>query len=201
MNCLHILPEEYERIKKISFTEDKKFSAYVNLAAVAVAAFLVVIMRIFVPFDIFAPSSSKDVTGLFIKGAVLCVMIFAYIILHEAVHGVFIRIISGKWGKFGFRSGFAYASSEAFFGRFEYITVALAPIVIWGIVLGIVNVLVPTGWFWVIYVVQIINLSGAVGDVYMTYAVMKLPKESLFKDDGLDITVYAKTNESVGEEI
>jgi hypothetical protein len=35
----------------------------------------------------------------------------------------------------------------------------------------------------------------------MTYAVMKLPKESLFKDDGLDITVYAKTNESVGEEI
>ena len=199
MICLHILPEEYEQIKKISFTEDKKFSTYINLAAVAFAAFLVIIMRIFVPFD-FSLNSSDEVAGVFIKSASLCVMIFAYVILHEAVHGVFIRIISGKWGKFGFCSGFAYASSEALFGRFEYITVALAPIVIWGVVIGIVNMLVPTGWFWVIYVIQIINLSGAVGDIYVTYMVLKLPKESLFKDDGLDITVYAKTNESVGKE-
>ena len=200
MICFHILPENYQQIKKISFTKDKKFSTYINLAAFAVAVFLVLVMRIFVPFD-FSPNSSDEVAGVFLKSALLCVMIFAYIILHEAVHGIFIRIISGKWGKFGFRSGFAYASSEAMFGRLEYIIIALAPIVIWGIVLGIVNMLVPFGWFWVIYVVQIINLSGAVGDVYMTYAVMKLPKESLFKDDGLDITVYAKTNESVGEEI
>ena len=199
MICLHILPEEYEQIKKISFTEDKKFSTYINLAAVAFAAFLVIIMRIFVPFD-FSLNSYDEVAGVFIKSASLCVMIFAYVILHEAVHGVFIRIISGKWGKFGFRSGFAYASSEALFGRFEYITVALAPIVIWGVVIGIVNMLVPTGWFWVIYVIQIINLSGAVGDIYVTYTALKLPKESLFKDDGLDITVYAKTNESVGKE-
>lgn len=199
MICFHILPEEYEQIKKISFTEDKKFSTYINLAAVAFAAFLVIIMRIFVPFD-FSLNSSDEVAGVFIKSASLCVMIFAYVILHEAVHGVFIRIISGKWGKFGFRSGFAYASSEALFGRFEYITVALAPIVIWGVVIGIVNMLVPTGWFWVIYVIQIINLSGAVGDIYVTYTALKLPKESLFKDDGLDITVYAKTNESVGKE-
>ena len=201
MTCFHILPNEYSEIKRVSFTKDKKLYKYINLAATAAAVFLVLIMRIFVPFDFVTPSSSGEVEMIFIKCGVLGVCAFAYVILHEAVHGIFIRIISGKWGKFGFRSGFAYASSEAMFGRYEYIAIALAPIVIWGIVLGIVNMLVPTGWFWVIYVVQIINLSGAVGDIYVTYTVLKLPKESLFKDDGLDITVYAKTNESVGEEV
>ncbi len=200
MICYHILPDGYGEIKSISFTKDKKLYKRINAAAIAAAVFLVMIMRIFVPFDVFTPSSYGEVKEIFIKCGVLFVSALAYVILHEAVHGVFIRIISGKWGKFGFNSSFAYASSEALFGRYEYITIALAPIVIWGIVLGVVNMIVPMGWFWVIYVVQIINLSGAVGDIYVTYTVMKLPKESLFKDDGLDITVYAKTVLSEGKE-
>ncbi len=200
MTCFHILPDGYDEIKRFSFTNDKKLYKYINVAAFASAVFLVLIMRIFVPFDLFTPTSSEEVEGIFIKCGVLCVSAFAYVILHEAIHGVFIRIISGKWGKFGFNSNFAYASSAAFFGRYEYVTIALAPIVIWGIVLGVVNMIVPVGWFWVIYIIQIINLSGAVGDVYITYAVTKLPKESLFKDDGLDITVYAKTELSDGKE-
>ncbi len=200
MTCFHILPGGYSEIKRFSFTKDKKLYKYINLAATVVALFLVLIMRIFVPFDFITPSSADEVGTIFIKCGVLGVSSLVYIMLHEAVHGIFIRAISGKWGKFGFRSGFAYASSEALFGRFEYITVALAPIVVWGIVIGIVNMIVPAGWFWTVYVLQIINLSGAVGDIYITYAVLKLPKESLFKDDGLDITVFAKTRSSAGKE-
>ena len=184
MICHHVLPDGYGKIKSISFTKDKKLYTRINAAAIAAAVFLVMIMRIFVPFDFYTPSSYGEVKEIFIKCGVLFVSALAYVILHEAVHGVFIRIISGKWGKFGFNSSFAYASSAAFFGRYEYITIALAPIVIWGIVLGI----------------QVINLSGAVGDIYVTYTVMKLPKESLFKDDGLDITVYSKTVLSEGKE-
>lgn len=200
MTCFHILPEEYEEIKKFSFNENKKFSLLVNLAALAVAAFLVIVMQFFVPFDLFTPASDGEVKLVFIKSAVLCALIIAYVFLHEAVHGVCIRIISGKWGGFGFKSGFAYASSAAFFGKYEYIIIALAPVVFWGVVLGIVNVLVPAGWFWVVYAVQVFNLSGAVGDIYMVYSIKDLPKESIFRDDGLNTTVFAKTVVSDGKE-
>lgn len=194
MRCVHILPEEYEQIKNFSFLEDKKLSRAVNVVAFIIAVLLVVPMIFIVPFDLMEVSSDSEAVGIFIKSGVLCLLLVSYILLHEGVHGIFIRYISGKWGKFGYRSGFAYASSGAYFGKIEYIIIAAAPIVILGIIIGIANILVPSGWFWVVYIIQVVNISGAVGDVYVIYTTLKLSEDCLIKDDGLEVTVFSKTS-------
>ena len=201
MKCCHILPDDYEKIKCFSFSENKKLSYAVNAIALAVAALLVVPMLFVVPFDLLTVSSKSEAMEKFISGGVLLLLLISYIFLHEGVHGIFIRYISGKWGKFGFRSGFAYASSEAFFGKREYVIIAAAPIVILGIVVGIANMLVPSGWFWIVYMIQVVNISGAVGDAYVIYTALKLPDDCLIKDDGLEVSVFAKTSaENINKE-
>lgn len=188
-----ILPNGYNEVKKISFTENKRFSVIINIAALIVCVIMIAPMLIIVPLEtLFHISSDEDVKLLIIKMAVLALSEYLYIILHEAIHGIFIRIISGKWGKFGFKSVYAYASCDTYLGKKEYIIIALAPIVIFGILLGVMSVLVSAEWFWVVYLVQITNISGAVGDVYVTYTIARLPKDTLIFDTGLEMTVFSK---------
>lgn len=64
--------------------------------------------------------------------------------------------------------------------------------VVWEIVLLILNFIVPMSWFWVVYFIQMGNVSGAAGDLYVTWKFSKLPKDILVKDTGVEMTVYSK---------
>lgn len=57
--------------------------------------------------------------------------------------------------------------------------------------LAIINVLVPYEWFWVVYLIQLINLSGAAGDLFVTVRFSKMPKDILVRDYGVGMTVYS----------
>lgn len=72
-----------------------------------------------------------------------------------------------------------------------YLFIALAPVVLWGMVLLVITFIVPTSWFWVVYFVQVMNISGAVGDFYVTVKFLKFPKDILVKDSGIGMTVYS----------
>lgn len=188
-----ILPDGYNEIKKISLSDDKKLFTAINVCALIVAAVMVVPMCFIVPFDsLFKVESDSDLISVIIRMATLAVSEYLYIILHEAVHGVFIRLISGKWGKFGFRSTFAYASCDTYLGKKEYVIIALAPIVIFGILLGVLSLFVSAEWFWVVYIIQVTNISGGVGDVYVTYTMARLPSDLLVFDTGVEMTVFSK---------
>ena len=39
---------------------------------------------------------------------------------------------------------------------------------------------------------QILNLSGAVGDIYMTLLMTKLPEDVLINDSGIEIDIFSK---------
>ena len=51
--------------------------------------------------------------------------------------------------------------------------------------------LVPPDWFWVVYLIQAFNVSGAAGDLYATVLFARLPKHILVQDTGTAMTVYA----------
>lgn len=73
-----------------------------------------------------------------------------------------------------------------------YIFIALAPVVLWGIVLAVINAFVPEAWFWVVYLLQVINLSGAAGDLFVTVKFSRFPKDILVRDYGVGMTVYSE---------
>ena len=190
MKSFEVLPEGYKEILHIDLQKDKKLMLIVNgIAALimvlmlAVAAFVVPLAGLF-DFD--------DPSELMYKMGARCLGSIAYIILHEAVHGIFMRRYCAARVKFGFTGIYAFAGSEGYYCRKHYITIALAPIVVWGIVLLIVNLLVPLPWFYVVYFIQVTNISGAAGDLYVSRKMSKLPPDILVRDTGVAVTVFIR---------
>lgn len=126
--------------------------------------------------------------------AVLIVGYIAYIILHEATHGLIMYLSVKAKLNFGFKGWAAYAGSSGYFDKTHYILIALAPLVLWGIIFGILTAFFHGGvWFWVIWLLQTGNVSGAAGDIYCTYKMLTFSGDILVNDTGLEMTVYRKT--------
>lgn len=112
--------------------------------------------------------------------------------LHKLINGIFMKAFSGKKPCYGFTLLYAYAGSDAYFGRVLYVIIALAPVVIWGAVLLIVCAIVPPAWFWTFYLIQMLNLGGAAGDLYVTWKMLFcLPANVLTQDSGVAMTFFA----------
>lgn len=189
------LPEGYKEIKNVDLQKDRKTALVVNGIAIAIGVVMVLLGLLIEPIG-----SLFDMSGGFaayiIRFAALFIGLIVYILLHEAVHGIFMKKFSGQKVKYGFTGLYAYAGSDAYFDRRHYIIIALAPIVIWGIALALLNIFFSTGgWFWVIYIIQIQNISGAAGDIYVSAMFSRLPDDILIKDTGVSMTVYSKEGE------
>jgi hypothetical protein len=192
MKALQTLPAGYEQIFEVDLQKNKKVAIWINAAAAIVAVIMAIIAAIFVPisslFDM-----SQGIIHYFIRFGVLLGGMIVYIILHELVHGVTMKIFGAKKIKYGFTGLYAFAGCDDYFDKKSYIVIALAPVVLWGIVLAVANFLVPLQWFWVVYVIQMSNVSGAAGDVYVTAKFSRMPKDILVHDTGVGMTVFSLT--------
>lgn len=185
MNSYVDLPYGYKAILSIDLQKDKKLAGIVNGIALVLMVILFFIGNAIIPFSEFYEM------GL-VPTIVMCMGIIAYIILHELVHGICMYGYSKVKPSYGFTGLYAYAGSKCYFNKKSYIVIALAPIVVWGIVLLVLNLIFKEKWFWVIYFIQIMNISGAGGDLYVTYRFSKLPKDILINDTGVAMTIYSK---------
>ena len=96
-----------------------------------------------------------------------------------------------------FEGGMAFASSEAYFGKIPYIIIALAPLAVWGILLGVLTGDAEPENFWFLYIIQIVNVTGAVGDLYMSFITAKMPKDVLIIDHGTSMEFFLPEAEAV----
>lgn len=195
MRAINTLPDKYKEIYSIDLQKDKKLSLLVNLLAVLIGVLLAVPMHFYV--SIYSLFDISDGLGAYmIRFVVLIVSMVAYIVLHELVHGIAMKICGTEKIKYGFTGLYAYAGSDDYYGKKSYIFIALAPVVLWGVVVAIINPFVPVEWFWVVYLIQIMNLSGAAGDLFVTIKFARFPKDILIKDHGVGMTVYSENERS-----
>lgn len=182
------LPEGYWEIWQIDLRKNRKTMQEVSIVAllIAVAFFLlgVTIEPIHLVFD-------SLLSLLRILGMLLAFVVYA--LGHELVHGFFIRIFSGKGARYGFAGHYAYAGSEAYFTRKQYLVIAFAPVVFFGLLFLLLQIFLPNNWFWVVYLLQIFNLSGAAGDFYVSYHALKMPADLLVQDAGTSMRMYSRT--------
>ena len=184
------LPDGYSEIKRVNLQENKKLAILLNIGALIIMGILFIIGVNFVPISFEIKEDNLLGTLLTLLGVFFAVII--YIVAHELVHGIFIKKYSGKKAKYGFTGLYAYAGSDAYFNRRNYIIIALAPVFVFGIIFLLLNILLPKEWFWAIYFIQIMNISGAVGDFYIIWLVNRLPTDILTKDDGPSMIIYSK---------
>ena len=184
------LPRGYREIDSIDLQKNKKLSLLVNGVALFIVLLMVIPMHFVVPmttlFDM-----SQGYGAYFLRFGVLMAAIVVYMVLHELVHGITMKMCGTKKIKYGFTGVYAFAGSNDYYDKRSYIVIALAPIVVWGVVLWVLNLLVPVQWFWIVYWVQVSNISGAAGDLYVTYRFSRLPQDILVQDYGVGMTVYS----------
>ena len=184
------LPGSYREILHIDLQKDKKLMLLVNILGSVIMVVMMAVAAVFVPFSTLFDFGDPGATLW--KIAAMWIGFVIYMVLHEAVHGIAMRhYCPGAKVRFGFTGMYAFAASKAYYCRKDYTIIGLAPIVVWGIVLLFLNFTVPISWFYVVYFVQMGNISGAAGDLYVTWRMAKLPRDILIKDDGVAMTVYS----------
>ena len=191
MRATQSLPENYEQIYTIDLQKDKKKALLINALSLLITAVLIIPVAFIKPFDaLYDMSRGQD--AYFLRFAVMLVACIVYLVLHELVHGIAMKLCGTKKVRYGATGLYAYAGSDDYYGKKAYVFIALAPVVLWGIVLAVVCCLVPDEWFWVVYLVQITNLSGAAGDLFVTVRFSRMPSDILVRDYGVSMCVYAK---------
>ncbi|MBO5338940.1 MAG: DUF3267 domain-containing protein [Clostridia bacterium] len=189
------LPKNYKLGHTVDMQTNKKQSFLVNLIAILIGVALAVPMAFLVPLGSLFDMGDLDKKAIFLyilRFAVLLVGSFLYIILHELTHALFMKIFGAKKIKFGFTGLFAYAGSEhEYFKKWPYIIIALAPLVVFGIIFAVICPFIYTSsWFWIVYFWQIQNISGAAGDIYVSIKFLKAPKDAYIKDEGTMMKLF-----------
>lgn len=184
------LPNNYKESNIVDLKANKQM-LIVNLLAVAIMLVMIFCMNYFIPINSIV-SKHSSMNSVLLKVVVIAIGFVLYVILHEAVHGLTMKCFGAKRLKFGFRAMYAYAGSDEYFSKGVYIMIALSPVLVWGIVLGIVNAIVSYDWFWVIFALQIANISSSSGDLYIAFKFTALKKADIVKDTGTVMTVYSK---------
>ena len=189
MKAYQSLPEGYKEILQVNMQDDKKTAAKISvggaitMAAVLIIGHLIVSVRAF--FDV------DSLGRYFIRLGVLLVGYIAYMVLHELTHAAVMKAVGGRQVEFGFTGMYAFAGShEDYFDKSSYRCIALAPLVVWGIIFGVLAPIVPRDWFWIVWFLQAGNIGGAAGDVYITVKLWNMPSSILVRDTGVDMTVY-----------
>ncbi len=190
MRAIQSLPQGAKVLRTVDLQKDKKAALRVNILSFALCLAVCLAMHLRVSilqfFDFEGTSG-----GRFLRLGVLLVGAVAYIVLHELTHAAVMKAAGGGKVRFGFTGMYAYAGSEQdYFDKSAYVCIALAPLVVWGLVFFALQSALPRDWFWVIGFLQIFNFGGAAGDVYVTYLTLKAPPTVLVKDTGLNMTFY-----------
>ncbi len=184
------IPDGYQEVLHWRVTE--KFSRIIGLNILGVILFFISGSI----FSIFAVSlgklPSQGKYGLIEIGLAL-VGIVLTIVLHELIHGLFMRIY-GATPRYGilWNEMMFYATSPGYaYRRNNYLVIALAPFVFISI-LVVLGMWIFQGTLWVVLlgICGTINASGAIGDIWIMVIVLRYAAAALIMDERDGIRVF-----------
>ncbi len=192
---IHTLPESYHEVKHLVATEGRTL-IWLNLAALIplVVMLLVigewwrVIQRVRGVFG----DQLLDHPSFLLQVALTIGVVILTFTVHELIHGLAIWRMGHK-PRFGVRLdlGVAYATTDnALFPRNQFIVIALAPLIGMTLVgMGLMFV-VSDALAYYIGLMIVINASGAIGDMWMSWMVWRYPAYALVRDEADSIRIY-----------
>lgn len=191
------LPSGYEPIKTINLVKDKNARIAVNILYVSLMIIMIAFGFLFsnmATLEQFIKVCEKIELWRFIFKAILsCILGGIYVVIHEVIHLFFMKLFCPEAKiSFSYKVLYACAGSNAYFNKISYNLIAISPIAIMGALLTMVCLLVPASWFWTVYVVQILNVAGAAGDLYIFFIISRMNRDIMVYDSGVEMIVYSK---------
>lgn len=177
------LPRTYREHRTVDFKKDKKFTVavqglFVLMALVAVGVALLLALPLETDWR---PILTIPVT-LF-----ACLL---YMAAHEATHGVALQLMTTVKPSYAVRFPFLTTGSHAYLTRRNAVIVALAPCVIWGIVLVAALLTLQQDYLLTAYILLALNFAVSAGDYVEVYLVSRQQPDALVQDDGGTIRVF-----------
>ena len=191
MKIIKEMPKDYKRITTLSLQKDKKASTLVNIISIIIGIVMLIPMHIINPITSVI-NLSEGMEGIMTEIIALVIAMTVYIILHEAIHALFMKILGCEKIKFMFTGLYTFAATDELIPMNSFTLIALAPVIILGIILLVCCIIIPLPVLWLIYIILVVNVSGVVGDVYNIIKLSKLPKDILIHDNGLSMNIYSK---------
>jgi hypothetical protein len=191
---IHNLPAGYVEAQHLVATE-RRTLIWLNIAALgplilallAMGWWWMFVQRLRGPIS---TAFSESLSPLVAVVVVLAVTFGA----HEALHGLAIRW-AGHHPRFGMKlhKGVIFATADgALFPRNHFIVIALAPLVGLTIVGMLLMIIVPDTIGYYVGLIVVLNAGGAVGDLWMTAAVLRYAQDSLVRDEADSIRIYVQ---------
>lgn len=158
------LPENYRLVKTVD-AKSTKVSLLLTLGSLVLTAALVVLAYVLIRPKNFAEEYS------FLRNILFCVTMFAYIVLHELVHGIAYKLLTKQKLTFGLTLTVAYCGvPDIYVYRRTALIALLAPFVVFDIAFLLPAFLLPNQWdAFYAAVIFAFHFGGCVGDLYDTF--------------------------------
>lgn len=185
------LPNGYKEVYSID-AGNTKTGLILNLIGLPIMIVMFIILMVIkslvcgkINFDL---SDGETSLVLFI----LCIVMILYIIIHELTHGLFYKSFTKEKLKFGLKLTCAYCGVPTIYmKKIPMIITALAPFVIYSLIGVVLMIVVPYNViFLAIDILFSAHVAGCVGDIYISFLLIKYPKETLVNDTGVKQTFY-----------
>lgn len=197
MRTCFTLPEGYAEEDYVNLYANRRIYRNLNIASFLIGVAVIAIGILWQGFDALLALIRRGMNAYLLWVLILAASILAFYTLHELTHGLCMRLFSGIRPHYGKKGLMLFTGSEAYFCRRDYIVTALAPAAVFTPLFVLLTVFLQDEWFWLAIGLQLANLGGIVGDVYMTYRALRQPKNALFRDSGVAVTIYTeKPNET-----
>lgn len=179
-----------EKLYSFDVRKNKKLKFYVNLASALVGIAMFAVGCLIVPFkEIYnVPNLNK----FMLRAGVLVLCMAASLALHELIHIIATKVLTGHSARTGFDKFYPYVGNKGSVGKAEYILISLSPFVIIGAILLGLLFAVPRGIFWLVYITFILHITGSVGDLYCAFKIMSERNGIRIKDNGKAVEIWLK---------
>jgi hypothetical protein len=193
MKSTRSLPQHYRLFKRLSIRENAPL-LMLNIVSLAALGLMTVFLLLLIGWT--RPGDVADIFTISIEGTsnflvvilILLAATAAMMVVHEAFHGLCFWYFTGTRPKYGFRGAYAFAAApDWYISRTPYLITSLAPLIGITLIGMVLLVWMPARWVPLIMLVVALNASGAVGDLWVAWWLLRCPAEAFGNDQG-DVT-------------
>ena len=176
-------PAGYQAASRLDLKADRRAAITIQVGvALTVAAAIAAAFLLDLPLD--SGWSRLLVTLLTVAAVVL------YMAAHELTHGAALWALTRVRPTYAVRLPYLTTGSQALLTRRDAVIVAMAPFVLWAVVLSALWLTLPQDARLTVYVLMALNVAGSVGDGVQAWVFSRLAPGALVRDDGTETTVF-----------
>jgi hypothetical protein len=189
------LPPTYIQTDEIDLSKNIRLTVILNIVATLIFLLALWFLSVYTAwlrpelrFSSFAFEINLN-TALQILGILL--LVFANLILHEAIHGIFFWLFTGSKPLFALRLAYAYAAAPDWYISCQaYTIIGLAPLVLIDLISLLLVPFIPPHLILPLTLAVAFNTGGSVGDLWIILHLFRNSTACLVNDCGDRVGYY-----------